>query len=193
MPARPTRVGVRCDQDVFEGSSKHANPRPWAVRHRDPLNEQLLVNAQDLPEGYGAVGESRRRPSEEGAKATGRRHRRDGPPSSDQDAGGQLSGHPVQAGLDVPWCVLGGTGIGVADGEVRPGMGQHLLAVRGVIGKVPFDSPEAVDQSGQRCSGRVSGETHPLPQQPRVKDAAAVLLDRPRPAGCHERQAIGAD
>jgi len=34
----------------------------------------------------------------------------------------------------VPWWVIGPTGIGVADGEVRPGMGQHLLAVHGGLG-----------------------------------------------------------
>ncbi len=56
------------------------------------------------------------------------------PRQSAQDAGGQLSGHPVQASLDVPWWVIGRTGIVVADGEVRPGMGQHLLAVHGVVG-----------------------------------------------------------
>jgi len=92
----------------------------------------------------------------------------------------------------VPWWVIGRTGIGVADGEVRPGMGQHLLAVHGVVGKVPLDNPEAVDQSGQRWRGRVPGKTDPLPQQPRVKDAAAVLLDRFRPRAYHERQTIGA-
>ena len=190
LPGTAHPTGIRCGEDVFESSSKHGNPRRWVAHRSDPLEQHLFVDARGLPEGHGAVGERRGRSGEEGPQTAGRGHRRDGPSSSAQDAGRQLSGHPVQSSLNVPGWMIGATGVGVADGEVRSGVGQHLLAVHGVVREVPLDSPEAIDQSGQRGRGRVPGQTDPLPQQPRVKDPAAVLLDRFRPRARHACQAI---
>ena len=107
-----------------------------------------------------------------------------------KDAGGQFLGHAVQPSIDVSCCGTRRTCISAADAEVGRGMCQHLLAVVGVVGKVPFNSPEAVNKPEQVGADRVPGEAHTLSQHPRVEDAATVLLDRPRSWERHVDQDI---
>ena len=125
---------------------------------------------------------------EECTQAAGCGHRRDRPAVA--DAGGQFLGHAVQPSIDVSCCGTRRTCISVADAEVGRGMCQHLLAVVGVVGKVPFNSPEAVNKPEQVGADRVPGEAHTLSQHPRVEDAATVLLDRPRSWDHHVDQDI---
>src|ERR1039457_2377476 len=109
----------------------------------------------------------------------------DCPALPDEYAGRQAAGDAVQAGFYRTGPVFTWPGIGIADAEVGARMSEHLLAVDSLGRQIPPDSPEAVHQPGQRRASRVPGQAHPLAQQPRVEDPAAVLLDWVRPGTAH--------
>lgn len=154
----------------------------------EPVQQARFVHVDDPVEGDDAVGEVRDRPGDESPQAARSSHRSHRPPPPTQVPGAQCGRDPVYTGLEAlalaaPKRVARSAGcaglrVGMADAEVRRRVGEHLLAVNHVDGQVPAHGPEPVDQPSQSRADGVTGESHPLAQQPRVEDSTAVPIDR---------------
>ncbi len=115
---------------------------------------------------------------EEDAESSNRCSRRDGPPGRGQPAVAHLGHHAVDApfsGIERHSSIVGG-----ADTDVARRMVEHLLVVDTIVGKLPGNRPEPLDQPVESITGGRTSEVDIPHHLHRIDDPASVVRDRPR-------------